>query len=362
MLDIFGKSIIAIDIGSSSVKIVEVGGIRSSKIQRLGVEVLPVKVIEDGAILDRDTLRATIQRLIKKLKITVLGGSAGVSLSGGAVIIKRVNLSKPHTDPDFYEYLYHEAEQYLQYDVSELYVDWEVLPSTRGSSGTSVLLVGAKRDMVEEYTTLIGSIGLKTSVVDCDALAAINMVSMNTNKDDLRGLMVVANVGYSSTQVSLLIDGFFVFTREISIGGNNYSAKMVELMGLDLESAETVKITMSNGERAVSEECENIVNEINSSLVQEINATIEYYFQSGEATVKAMPPSKIYLLGGGAKTIGLDATLREVLQAQVEYVNPFQKVGVNSHKFAPQFMLQQGHLFGVAMGLALRKLDDKKAA
>ena len=360
MFDIFGKSIIAIDIGSSSVKIVEVGGMRGSKVQRLGVEVLPVKVIEDGVILDRNTLKSTIQRLIKKLKITVMGGSAGVSLSGGAVIIKRVNLSKPHTDPDFYEYLYHEAEQYLQYDVSELYVDWEVLPSTRGSSGTSVLLVGAKRDVVEEYTTLIGSIGLKTLVVDCDALAAINIVSRTIGIQ--QDLVVIVNVGYSSTQVSLLIDSNFVFTREIPIGGNNYSAKMVELMGLDFESAETVKITMSNGERAVSEECENIVNEINASLVNEINATIEYYFQSGEATVPVMKPSKVFLMGGGSKTIGLDATMREVLQATVEYVNPFQGIVVNRNKFSPQFMSQQGHLFGVAMGLALRKLDDKKAA
>ena len=333
---------------------------RGSKVQRLGVEVLPVKVIEDGVILDRNTLKSTIQRLIKKLKITVMGGSAGVSLSGGAVIIKRVNLSKPHTDPDFYEYLYHEAEQYLQYDVSELYVDWEVLPSTRGSSGTSVLLVGAKRDVVEEYTTLIGSIGLKTLVVDCDALAAINIVSRTIGIQ--QDLVVIVNVGYSSTQVSLLIDSNFVFTREIPIGGNNYSAKMVELMGLDFESAETVKITMSNGERAVSEECENIVNEINASLVNEINATIEYYFQSGEATVPVMKPSKVFLMGGGSKTIGLDATMREVLQATVEYVNPFQGIVVNRNKFSPQFMSQQGHLFGVAMGLALRKLDDKKAA
>lgn len=361
MLDIFGKSIISIDIGSSSVKMIEVGGMRNAKVQRLGVEVLPINVVEDGVILDRDALKSTIQRLIKKLKITVIGRSAGVSLSGGAVIIKRVNLSKPHTDPDFYEYLYHEAEQYLQYDVAELYVDWEVLPPTRGGSGTSVLLVGAKRDVVEEYTTLIRSVGLKTSVVDCDALATINIVVNNTNKNDLRDLVVIANVGYSSTQVSLLIDGFFAFTREIAIGGNNYSSKMVELMGLDLESAETVKITMSNGERAVSEECENIVNEINSSLVHEINATIEYYFQSGEATAQAMKPAKVYLVGGGSKTIGLDAAMQEILQAPVEYINPFQKLAM-SNKFSPQFMEQQGHLFGVAVGLALRKLDDKKAA
>ena len=360
MLDILGKSIIAIDIGSSSVKIVEVGGMRKRKVNRLGLEVLPINVVEDGTILDRDTLKATIKKLLKKLKITVIGRSAGLSLSGGAVIIKRVNLAKSHTDPDFYEYLYHEAEQYLQYDVSELYVDWAVLPNTRGGSGSSVLLVGAKRDVVEEYTTLINSIGLKTTVVDCDALAAINIVGRNSQMR--KDLTVVANVGYSSTQVSLLIDGNFAFTREIAIGGNNYSAKMVELMGLDLDSAETVKITMSNGDRAVSEECENIVNEINSSLAHELNATIEYYFQSGEAAIAATKPAQVYLIGGGSKTIGLDVAIKEILQAPVVHVDPFHGVVINNKKFSAQFIARQGHLFGVSMGLALRKLDDKKAA
>lgn len=359
MFDILGKSIIAIDIGSSSVKIVEVSGLRRQRVQRLGLEVLPIKVIEDGVILDRETLKETIKRLIKKLKITVIGGTAGVSLSGGAVIIKRVNLTKPHTDPDFYEYLYHEAEQYLQYDVTELYVDWALLPTARGSSGTSVLLVGAKRDIVEEYSTIISSIGLKTSVVDCDALAAINVVANSTDIVQ-RDLAVVVNVGYASTQVSLLLDGNFAFTREIAIGGNNYSSKMVELMGLDLESAETIKITMSNGERAISEECENIITEINSSLAHEIGATIEYYFQSGEATVPTMKPSKVYLMGGGSRTIGLDAAVKEVLQSPVEHVNPFQNVSLNKKKFAPHFIERQGHLFGIAMGVAMRKLDDKK--
>ena len=360
MLDLFGTSIIAIDIGSSSVKIAEIGGMHKQRVQRLGLEVLPTKVIEDGAILNRDALKDTIKNLLKKLKIITIGKNAGVSLSGGAVIIKRVNLSKPHTDPDFYEYLYHEAEQYLQYDVAELYVDWAVLPNISGEQGSSVLLVGAKRNVVEEYTTLMESIGLKVSIVDCDALAGINTVSSITKIPN--DLSVVADVGYSSTQVSLLIDGHFVFTREIAIGGNNYSVKMVELMGLDFESAETVKITMSNGDRAVSEECENIINEINASLAHELNATIEYYFQSGETSIKAMRPTKVYLLGGGAKTIGLDKTIEEILQTSTERIDPFHGVSINNKSFSEHFINQQGHLFGVSMGLCLRKLNDKKAA
>ena len=333
---------------------------RRGKVKRVGLEILPSGVVEDGVVIERNVLKAAIQRLIKKLKIIVIGGSAGISLSGSAVIIKQVNLSKPHTDPDFYEYLYHEIEQYLQYDVSELYIDWEVLPSTRGSSGTSVLVVGAKRTVVEEYTTLINSIGLKTSVVDCAVLSSINIVSHTT--DIQRGLVAIANVGCSSTQVSLLVDGSFVFTRDIPIGGSSYSSKMVELMGLDFDSAETIKITISNGEQAVPEECENIINEINASLAHEINTTIEYYLQNSDTSVRAMKLSKICLMGGGSKIIGLDAALKETIQAQVEHINPFQKVEVNSNKFNPQFMSQHGHLFGLAMGIALRKMDDKKRA
>jgi len=331
---------------------------RRGKVRRVGVEVLPRGVIEDGIIIDRAVLGATIQRLIKKLKIIVIGGRAGISLSGSAVIIKQVNLAKPHTDPDFYEYLYHEIEQYLQYDVSELYVDWEVLPNIQGRNDTSVLLVGAKRTVVEEYAALISSVGLKASLVDCDVLASINIVSHTT--DVKQDLVVIANVGCSSTQITLLINGIFTFSRDVPIGGDNYSSKMVELMGLDFDSAETLKITTSNGEQAISEECENIVNEINSSLAHEINATIEYYFQNSDATAQAVKLSKICLMGGGSKIKHLDATIREILQTQVEHINPFQKVEVNNNMVNPQFISQHGYLFGPAMGIALHKMNDKK--
>lgn len=352
-----GRSIVAIDIGSSSIKAVEIGGAGNNRrMNRLGMEVLPPRVVEEGLILDHDTLRDKIKELLKRLKVTTFISQAGIAISGSSVIIKRVTLSKSKDDPDFYEYLYHEAEQYLQYDVSDLYVDWVDLASSKGSS--SVLLVGAKRDVVEEYIALISSAGLKTAVVDCDALASINAVLHNINIQ--RGLVAVANIGHNSTQVSVLANGDFVFTREISIGGNNYSEKIVEAMGLDLESAETLKITSSQGGREVSEECQNVIHEINANLVSEIQATVDYYTQSEGASSGEMAAlQKVYLVGGSSKILGLDSALQQAMQTQVVFVNPFQNVSVNSNKFPAQFLTQQGHMFGVAVGLGLRRVDDK---
>ncbi len=360
MFDILGKSIVAIDIGSSSVKIVEVGGFRKTAVKGFGLEVLPAHTVEDGTILDGRTLETTIRNLINKLKITTFGNNAGISVGGRTAIIKAVNLSKPQTDPDFYEYLYHEAEQHLQYDVSELYIDWVILPNIRGNKGSSVLLVGAKRDVVEEHRSIVHKVGLKVSIIDCDVLAAINIVARNVT-EPMRDLVVIVDVGYLSTQVSLLIDGSFVFTREVSVGGNSYSVKMAELLGLDLDGAEALKITVSSGDRAAPEECENIINEINASFVSEINETISYYFRSGETNLDIMKPAKVCLLGGGSRTAGLDVALKDALQTSVEHIDPFRGVRVNRDVSAPQFIAKQGHLFGVAMGLAARKLDDKAA-
>lgn len=352
-----GRSIVAIDIGSSSIKAVEIGGMGNNRrMNRLGMEVLPPRVVEEGLILDHETLRDKIKELLKRLKITTFLSQAGIAISGSSVIIKRVTLAKSKDDPDFYEYLYHEAEQYLQYDVSDLYVDWVDLASGRGSS--SVLLVGAKRDVVEEYMSLISSAGLKTAVVDCDALASINAVSHNINVQS--GLVAVANIGHNSTQVSVLTNGDFAFTREISIGGNNYSEKIVEAMGLDLESAETLKITSSQGGREVSEECQNVLHEVNANLVGEIQATVDYYAQGeGVSGGDAASLQKVYLIGGSSKVLGLDMALQQAMQTPVAFVNPFQNVSVNSNKFPAQFLSQQGHMFGVAVGLGLRRVDDK---
>ena len=357
---ILSKSLISLDIGSSSIKVIEVVGSRRKKMSRIGLEILPPNIVQDGVIVDKDALKNKISDLLLKQRISSLGSRVGISLSGSSVVIKKVNITKSRDDPDFNEFIYHEAEQYLQYDISDLYIDWEYLPNIDSleSHGTSILLVGAKRDIVEEYISLIENIGLKVAVIDCDALASVN--SMDYNYELRENFVAIVNVGHSSTQISLLVNNSFVYTREIPIGGYNYTQRIIESMGLDIQSADTLKISVSTGGRSASEECVNIFNEIHNSFVEEFRMTVDYYLQSGEAVAGVTELKKIFLTGGGSKTLGFDVAISTNMQVQVENIEPFQNILFNKRKFSPQFLQQQGHLFGVAFGLALRTIDDKK--
>ncbi|MDE3268802.1 MAG: type IV pilus assembly protein PilM [Pseudomonadota bacterium] len=360
---IFSKSIVSIDIGTSSIKAIELAGKGNKRtMSRIAMELLPQKVVDSGAIIDKDALKNSLLQLLRRLKVPPAGQQVGISLNGSSVVIKRVNLTKSKHDPDFYEYIYHEAEQYLQHDISDLYLDWEFVQDRYASAsvGTAIILVGAKRDAVEDYTSLVESLGMKVAIVDCDALAAINALEFNANiKNEF---VCLVNIGYASTQVSLLIGNSFVFTREVPIGGANYTNGLIEAMNLDYQSADTLKITVSLGSRAAPKECVELFSSIHQDLINEINLTIEQYVQENQTDANSVILKKVFLTGGGSRILGLDALIAETLKSPVEYLFPFKNVSINLSKVPRQFIENQWHMFGVSLGLALRKIDEKKHA
>ena len=360
---IFSKSIVSIDIGTSSIKVIELAGKGNRRsMTKIGMELLPQKIVDSGAIVDKDALKESLLQLMRKLKISVSGLRIGISLNGSSVVIKRVNLTKSKNDPDFYEYIYHEAEQYLQHDINDLYIDWEFVNDkfTSASLGTSIILVGAKRDAVEDYVTLVESMGMKAALVDCDALAALNALEFNTAlKNDF---VCLVNIGYASTQISLLIGNSFVYTREAPIGGSNYTSGLIEAMNLDYQSADTLKITVSLGSRAAPKECIELFSSIHQNLIEEIKLTVEQYLQENQTDITIASLQKIYLTGGGSRVLGLDALIAKSLETPVEYLFPFKNISINLSKIPRQFIESQWHMFSVSLGLALRNIDDKKYA
>jgi type IV pilus assembly protein PilM len=102
------------------------------------------------------------------------------------------------------------------------------------------------------------------------------------------------------------------------------------------------------------------MGEVNEQLVHEVQMAIDYFLQSGEA-----PPevglSAVYLTGGGSRVLGLDAALAASLELPVQVVNPFQRVEIDQKRVQMDYVLMQGHLYGVAVGLALRSMNDGHA-
>lgn len=354
---LFNRSLIAIDIGSSAIKVVELGGKHQKKLLAMGLELLPPGVVVDGMIQSQAEVEHALQTTLKKLNINPRGRRVALSLGGSSVIIKKVMVTS--TGADLAEQVYYEAEQNFQADMSELYFDYAELGGAIGPNGErAVLLIGARRDIVEQYVGVIRAVGMRTAVIECAVFSAANMFEFNYGQAN--GLVGLVNVGASVTQLSLIYQGEYIYTRDISIAGEEYSRQIMALLGVDRNNAEGLKLAVSAGEKNAPAEIAKLIGEINEQLVGELQMNFDYFFQSGDPIAANQGLSAIFLTGGTSRMLGLDASIAAAFQVPVQILNPLQKIHINSKKFQLDYVLMHGHLYGVAVGLALRSMSDRK--
>jgi type IV pilus assembly protein PilM len=312
--------------------------------------------IVDGEIKDQEIVGGTLKRLLDRLQVKPKGRRTAISLGGSSVLIKRAMMPAKGAD-DMSEQVFYEAQQLFQHDMDDMYFRYQVLPTKNPKAEkVPVLLVGAKRDVVDGYLSMLHSIQMKAGVIDCDVLCVANMFDFNYPVDD--AMVAAVNVGAFATQVVLTCGGEFLYTREFFLGGNEYTQKIADTLGIEMESAEALKVDVSLGNQSGTAELQKVLNEVNEALVSEIKTTLNFFFENESPPQGVRNVNYIFLTGGGARSLGLDATIAASLQVPVQIVNPFQRIDVKSAGSEIESLLAQGPLYGIALGLALRKFGD----
>src|SRR5678816_846996 len=152
MFGMFGrsKSVVGLDIGSSSVKAVELKPAgKGFRVAAYGAEPVPPDAIVDGAIIDAGAVADAIRHVFERNR-TFKGKDVCASLSGNAVIVKKITLPVM-TESELDESIYWEAEQYIPFDIQDVNLDYQILDA--GASGSmEVLLVAAQKDKIADYT------------------------------------------------------------------------------------------------------------------------------------------------------------------------------------------------------------------
>ena len=352
----FNKSMIAIDIGSSAVKIVEVSHGKAHKLKSMGFELLPLGSVVDGEIKEFDAVRNTIQTLLSKLHISTRGRRAAVAIGGSNVLVKRAVIDQPRKLGEEAEQVYLEAQQAFQHDMSELHFRYALLDDRIEEGKRIVMMIGAKRNCVETYCNLVGELGMKVGLIDCDVLSLTNMFDHCYPVVD--SVLILANIGASITQVIILRNGSILYSREIYQGGNDYNLRLGHELDIDVDTAETMKINIGNGDASTNKNGLQIINDVNEMLVDEISRTVAFYYQNEDPALLPAKPSQIFVCGGGARTMGIDTALAAQFALPVQVINPFCRIDMQTSGIDFDYILNNGQAYGVAVGLAIRQFKD----
>lgn len=347
------KDLLGLDIGSSSIKLVELKrGKNKFELVSMGLTPLAPEVIVDGAIMNSGAIVEAIQGLIQQAKTK--NKNVATSISGTSVIIKKISLPVM-TRQELQENIKWEAEQYIPFDINDVNVDFHILGETGEEPGKmGVILVASKKDLVNDYSGVIIEAGLTPMCVDVDAFAVGNAFEWNY-PDRLNEIIAVVNIGASVTNINVIKHGVSSFVRDITSGGNAVTEMIQKNLGIQYEEAERMKRAGQDGsDELMPQEVSDIIKQVSQSIAGEIARSLDFY----SATNADDRISKIFLSGGMALTAGLDSTIERTVGYPVEIMNPFQNIVIGK-RVDSDALAKIAPALSVAVGLAMRRSDDQ---
>jgi len=346
------KSMVGVDIGSSSVKAVELQGKNGDfQLVSLGYEGLPPDSVVDGQIMELNSVSSAIANIFNEHKIKTTKVAAGVN--GHSVIVKNIVLPQMTEDELQESFAWH-AEEHIPFDISDVNLDYHVTGST--PDAIHVLLAACKRDKIANLKQTIQLAGKQPTVIDVDAFALQNCYELNYDPQPGQ-VVALLNVGASTTNINILSGNRSVFTRDASFGGNQYTSLLQKELGLTFDQAERVKRGMPLPEGVEARETAPILDTVSDILALEIQKTMDFYratVEDGESAVQ-----KILISGGGSKLTGLVDFLAKQFEIPVEVFDPFRKIRIDSRGFDPEYMREIVPEMAIAVGLALRGVDAR---
>ena len=341
-----------LDIGSSLVKVAEIRETAKGPVlKKFGITRTDPGAIVDGVIEDVEGVANSIRTLFKTHKIKEK--NVAISTGGYSVVIKTISLPTL-SEKVLQDSIRFEAEQYIPYDIEDVNIDFQILgPSTFSPDQMNVLLVAVKKDLVASYMDLTRRAGLNPCIIDVDTFALQNIhgaVSNDTSED----VVMLVDAGHSKTSLNILRGETSLMMRENSFGTAQILNGIIEATGCTPAEAEAMasgQKTIGAANQEVRELCSEGVEKWCSEIAGVVNT---FQSKSNDGNV-----DRLVLCGGGTFIRGFAKTLASEIQVDVSILNPFSGLIVNQDLFPGKTLNQMAPLAPIALGLALRKVDDK---
>lgn len=346
-----GKETVGLDIGSSYLKAVQLKEKKGSySLELFDMLPLPPELIVEGSIIDSIRLADALKELIKKARIKTKNAVIGIA-GHASVIIRRITLPEM-SEEELSESIKFEAEQYVPFDVEDVNIDFQILGPKEEPGQMDVMLVAVKKDIVNEYVSVVKEAGLNPVIVDVNAFALSNMYEVNYGIVPDKNIAIV-NIGASTINLNVIKGGMSVFTRDSAMGSNMHTEAIQKEFNLSYEQAERLK-RGEPVEGIAPEQVDAVMATASEELLDEIVRSIEYF----KSATFHEDIHEIALSGGGALIRDFPRLLAERAGTEVIVVEPFKNITVPK-KFDITFIEEVAPMAAVAVGLALRRVDDR---
>jgi type IV pilus assembly protein PilM len=343
------KQVVGLDIGSSSIKAVQLRPMRKGgfELVSLGIEQLAPDCIVDGVVISKNPVADAITRIFTQQAIK--NRRVATSVSGHSVIVKRIALPI-QTEEDLAESIRWEAEQYIPFDIADVNLDYQVLGENSPAGNLDVLLVAVKKEKITDHTGVISMAGKSPVVVDVDAFALQNAYLANY-EPTLRSTVALLDIGASVMTINIVSGPDFLFTRDVGVGGRQYTDFIQKEFNLNFDQAQALKHGESV-EGIEPSEVQHVIESVTEIICLEIQKTFDFF----KSTTTVEHIDRMLVSGGGTHTPGLLATLARKFDIPTEKFDSFKNICYDPKRFP--LIADRSPDLAIAVGLALRNSEE----
>ena len=300
--------LLGVDIGTTSIKVcVLKKGKDGFSLQKYARRSYQKDLLHDGTIADGAFVASELKHLLREQNIKI--NTAATALSSYTVITKRVTM--PLLDEEtLSQSIGLEVETVIPYPLRDIYYNYYVMGAEDDKEAMmSLLIVAAKKEIVDAYMNVFRLAGLNLLILDVDIFAMTNLIELIHGPQHFS--VVAADIGASVTNIAILKDETIEFTREILIGGKYLTNEIAKARKVSQEEAEEKKLNVDGN---VGELFDDFIGNVSS----EMNKTVNFYM----ATKPRETVGKIYLTGGSSRVPGLKERIESETGIEVAFLDP----------------------------------------
>ena len=347
------RSLIGVDISSSSVKMVELGsdGKKGYRVERYTTEILPRDAVADGNIVNLEASAETVRRAWKKLGASTR--DVAIALPASHVITKKIIVPAGQRESELEVLVESEANQYIPFALEEVNLDFQIIgPAPSSPDEIEVLIAASRKEKVEDRVAVVESAGLKPVVMDVESYAlqaSFELIEKQLPESGKGQIVALIDIGANLMNLTVLRNGQQLYAREQAFGGNQLTQDIARLFGVTFEEAEADKRRNNLPENYESE----LLRPFVESMALEVSRALQFFFTSTQFT----QVNHIVLAGGCAILPGADEAVASRTQVNTIIANPFADMVLSDRVRANQLLADASSLM-VACGLALRRFDE----
>lgn len=329
------RAAIGLDVGTHAIKTVEVsvsGG--SAAVTNAGYQEVP------GEEARGEALKALV------LKQGLKGRDVVTSVAGRSVIVRYVNLRKMDRF-ELHNAMRFEADKYIPFSVDEVVLDCQPIEGAEnvGPDEMKVLLVAVKRNLVEEHVSLLRAAGVNPVIIDVDGFALGNAHLLASGDSGIEGVKAFVDIGASKTDINVTEGDRSLFTREVYVGGSDFSSEISRRLSLNPLEAEKLKSEPGEKEADMRE----AVQGVSDDLGNEIRLSLDFFENEFDRTV-----SSVVLSGGGSQLGGLAESLQASFDKPTEVWDPCSAFALSLSRGGREVFAEKAPQMTIAIGLAAR--------